>query len=306
MPRIRTIKPAFFTSEAVAEWHPITRLVFMGLLVHAEDNGVGSANERLLASLIFPMDDREIAIEWTRRALDECSRGGQIALYEAAGRRLYAVANWAEHQRIDRPSATRFPRPTDGQIAESFAEANSVTCGDDPQLTLVEPSSSTRRTLDEGSSLEGKGREGKKNPPASRGGAGGGSTAVAVQPPLIAEVAPPSAPRADTARGTRLPEGWKPSPDTMSWTRENSIGVDITMEWAKFVDFWQSKPGAAGRKVNWDATWRNWVRKASEQRTSRTRSVKDERVASAIQLGAQMAAGRGSVWDAPQRKAIHG
>ncbi len=303
MPRIRTIKPAFFTSEAVAEWHPITRLVFMGLLVHAEDNGVGSANERLLASLIFPMDDRDTAIEWTRRALDECSRGGQITLYEAGGRRLFAVANWAEHQRIDRPSATRFPRPTDAQIAESFADANVVTREDAPDLTLVEPSSSTRRTLDEGSSLEGKGKERKgKNPPSFVGGVQGG--ALATQLPLVAEVAPPPAPRADTAKGTRLAENWKPSPATIEWTRENSIGVDVTAEWSKFVDFWLAKPGAAGRKVNWDATWRNWVRRAAEQRSSRTRSVKDERVASAIQLGAQMAASRGSAWDEPQRKAI--
>jgi hypothetical protein len=28
----------------------------------------------------------------------------------------------------------------------------------------------------------------------------------------------------------------------------------------KFADFWHSKPGKAGTKLDWEATWRNWVR----------------------------------------------
>jgi hypothetical protein len=36
-----------------------------------------------------------------------------------------------------------------------------------------------------------------------------------------------------------------------------------------FCDFWRSKPGAAGRKVDWVATWRNWMRKEHERRAAR-------------------------------------
>jgi len=28
-----------------------------------------------------------------------------------------------------------------------------------------------------------------------------------------------------------------------------------------FLDYWKSKPGAAGRKLDWPATWRMWARK---------------------------------------------
>jgi hypothetical protein len=36
-------------------------------------------------------------------------------------------------------------------------------------------------------------------------------------------------------------------------------------ELAKFRDHWPAKPGSAGRKLDWDMTWGNQVRKAAEQ-----------------------------------------
>jgi hypothetical protein len=33
----------------------------------------------------------------------------------------------------------------------------------------------------------------------------------------------------------------------------------------KFRDYWCAKSGADGTKLDWEATWRNWVRKAAEQ-----------------------------------------
>jgi hypothetical protein len=39
----------------------------------------------------------------------------------------------------------------------------------------------------------------------------------------------------------------------------------VETELAKFRDYWPAKPGSAGRKLDWDATWRNWIRKAVEQ-----------------------------------------
>lgn len=259
MPRIRTVKPEFFTSEAVAGWHPITRLAFMGLLVHAEDNGVGPANERLLASLLFPMDDRDEAIEWTRRALDECSRGGQIAVYEACGRRLYAVANWAEHQRIDRPSNTRYPRPTDAQIAESFADSNALTSDDEPALTLVEPSTSPRRGLVSGREGKGREEEGKgKNPPAA--------ARPAVQLPITAEVAEvvSAEVRSDVeALCSRLHDklvenDYKPLPKiTDAWRREARLILDKDernldqalklITWALENEFWSTNIASMGK-----------------------------------------------------------
>lgn len=37
-----------------------------------------------------------------------------------------------------------------------------------------------------------------------------------------------------------------------------------TAELAKFRDFWAAKTGADATKADWQATWRNWVRRAVE------------------------------------------
>lgn len=70
--------------------------------------------------------------------------------------------------------------------------------------------------------------------------------------------------RAD--RGTRLPDDWSPSDEDRAFA--GALGVAVEREAASFRDYWHSKPGADGRKVNWSATWRNWVRRSSERRTT--------------------------------------
>ena len=68
--------------------------------------------------------------------------------------------------------------------------------------------------------------------------------------------------RAD--RGTRLPADWVPTEDDRAFAA--SLGVAVDREAASFRDYWHAKPGADGRKTNWSATWRNWVRRTSERK----------------------------------------
>jgi hypothetical protein len=58
--------------------------------------------------------------------------------------------------------------------------------------------------------------------------------------------------------------------------------INLDAEHAKFVDYWHAKAGRDARKANWDATWRNWVRRAAEQHArapTRNSSTADRRVA---------------------------
>ncbi len=61
-------------------------------------------------------------------------------------------------------------------------------------------------------------------------------------------------------RGTYLPDDWEPSP----LARAFGIGLlgaeRAASEIAGFRDWWRAKAGADGRKRDWDATWRGWVR----------------------------------------------
>jgi len=40
--------------------------------------------------------------------------------------------------------------------------------------------------------------------------------------------------------------------------------VDVLEETQKFRDYWVAAPGARGVKLDWEATWRNWMRNAAK------------------------------------------
>ena len=58
-----------------------------------------------------------------------------------------------------------------------------------------------------------------------------------------------------------LPEGWSPSQELLAWAAQNHRGVDTARETEKFINHWRS---TGTRRLDWDATWRNWILKAEE------------------------------------------
>lgn len=78
---------------------------------------------------------------------------------------------------------------------------------------------------------------------------------------LDAPKAPPQqAPAAPTKTGTRLPEDWTLPSEWRDWAIESRPDLDAEAVADSFRDFWVAKPGKDGRKADWQATWRNWVR----------------------------------------------
>ncbi|WP_421707154.1 hypothetical protein [Algihabitans sp.] len=66
----------------------------------------------------------------------------------------------------------------------------------------------------------------------------------------------------DGSRGHRLPDDWSPSPQARLTAQEEGLTDDEIDRCAdKFRDYWHAQPGAKGRKCDWQATWRNWVRR---------------------------------------------
>lgn len=84
----------------------------------------------------------------------------------------------------------------------------------------------------------------------------------------------PSRPAA--SRGTRIPSDWRRSPADAEWQMAEGIPDSFARQHtAEFRDYWVAKPGAGGVKLDWSATWRNWMRRAWRERpvardTSRT------------------------------------
>lgn len=66
-------------------------------------------------------------------------------------------------------------------------------------------------------------------------------------------------------RGSRIPDRWRPSEAMRSYAVAKAPSIDVDAEVENFVDYWQARPGAGGVKLDWDATWRTWVRRAHAQ-----------------------------------------
>jgi len=111
MARIRSLKPEIWMSPQVMNLSHGARLLFIGMITQADDEGRGTADPRRLKAAIFGGDDIDSAS--VRRWLDECSTNGLAVIYEAQGHgMLYELCSWKQHQRIDRPSKSAYPRPS--------------------------------------------------------------------------------------------------------------------------------------------------------------------------------------------------
>ena len=62
--------------------------------------------------------------------------------------------------------------------------------------------------------------------------------------------------------GSRLPQDWKLPDEWRTWAQAERPGLDVDRESASFADYWHGVAGAKGRKADWQATWRNWIRRA--------------------------------------------
>jgi hypothetical protein len=86
-----------------------------------------------------------------------------------------------------------------------------------------------------------------------------------------------SSPPSSAARGSRLPKDWVLTKKLAVWalTEQPTWTAEHVRKVAdSFKDHWDAKPGKDGRKTDWDATWRNWVRN-SKPLASGTTSTSD-------------------------------
>ena len=140
--RIRTVKPEFWAHPVMSRLAYDTRILALGLLNLADDEGYFDADpDYIRGSVLFREDSSNV-----RRMLDELSRSEWITLCGRPERPIGRVVNFRKHQRVDRPQPSRLK-----------------------QYALDESSSNDRRTLDDQSTQEQGTGKGKDTPivPAS-------------------------------------------------------------------------------------------------------------------------------------------
>jgi uncharacterized protein YdaU (DUF1376 family) len=61
-------------------------------------------------------------------------------------------------------------------------------------------------------------------------------------------------------RGSRLAQDWFLSKSMGDWASQERPDLDVRQVAEQFKDYWVAQAGQKGVKLDWDATWRNWVR----------------------------------------------
>jgi hypothetical protein len=106
MARIRTIKPEFWTDERLTECSLSARLMFIGMLNFADDNGNMEYSAKRLKMQIFPADSID-----TQPLLNELLAQGVLIEYSVNEEKFLHIKGFRKHQVINRPSATKIPQP---------------------------------------------------------------------------------------------------------------------------------------------------------------------------------------------------
>ena len=76
-------------------------------------------------------------------------------------------------------------------------------------------------------------------------------------------------------RGSRLPANWKPNSELAEWSKAERPDLDLRKVFAEFTDYWNSVAGSKGVKLDWNATWRNWVRSQKVEKQSFAQQAAD-------------------------------
>jgi len=186
--RIRTVKPEFWVHPVMSRLPYDTRILALGLLNLADDEGYFDADpDYIRGAVLFREDSSNV-----RRMLDELSRSEWIILCGTRDRPIGRVVNFRKHQRVDRPQPSRLK-----------------------QYALDESSSNDRRVLDDQSTQEQGTGKGKDTPivPAS-------GDEPAEQDPLLLRAKAIFRMRPGTALDRSMRRAWKLSAAAIAGTAE--------------------------------------------------------------------------------------
>lgn len=88
------------------------------------------------------------------------------------------------------------------------------------------------------------------------------------------QIPPYSPPLTSGGRGSRLPPDWSLPDDWRAWAESEGLTrAAIDRQAEQFADYWHGAAGAKGRKADWFATWRNWIRRDLPEPAKRSRGL---------------------------------
>lgn len=134
------------------------------------------------------------------------------------------------------------PEPVRSAVLDAYPDLSmpdTPSVGDGCSIPSKEKGSREKRRKEIGS-----GEEGESQPP----------------PPEL-----PTTAKMSERRGARLPENWQPTEEMVAWAcEETGWGQEsVASEIEQFRDHWTA---TGERRIDWTATWRNWIRRSAKFR----------------------------------------
>jgi uncharacterized protein YdaU (DUF1376 family) len=77
-------------------------------------------------------------------------------------------------------------------------------------------------------------------------------------------------------RGTRLPADCLLNPEWSDFCKQERPDLVPHKVFEEFKDYWIAQPGQKGVKTDWDATWRNWIRRQNIQKKTATEERRNQ------------------------------
>lgn len=147
MARIRTVKPEFWTDDALVECSIPARLVAIGVLNFADDCGNLDRSAKQIKMRVLPADNIDV-----EPLVQELITVRYLEEYEVDGQKYLHIRSFTKHQVINKPSTSKIPA-----LPEHSRSATGA---------LPEDSRSGDGGLPDG--MEGNGKEGSKPKPPAR------------------------------------------------------------------------------------------------------------------------------------------
>lgn len=135
MARKRMLDPNIWVSEDMAMLSIFARLMFIGMISNADDEGKGRANVAYLKSTIFPYDE-DITTRKVNEALKSIAEHCSVEIYVVDGKQYYRFKNWKSWQKVEKPSPSQIPNPTQ-QFGEQSGNSRGIV-GDESCLIRKE------------------------------------------------------------------------------------------------------------------------------------------------------------------------
>jgi len=107
MARKRMVNPDIWTDAGFMELSWGARLLFIGLISRADDEGRGNGSAKSLKAAIFPSDD--ITIGKVEKLKEEVESFTRTKFYEINGQIYYQLHKWRSYQQIQHPTKSSIP-----------------------------------------------------------------------------------------------------------------------------------------------------------------------------------------------------